>query len=196
MQIKNKRFTCRNSKKRVGAYHKKMKKRSTFVQVGRPHFFGVPVAAYRSSVGWYLHMLSAQGKKYIAPYFPGMCFHTYSTNSFYFHKVYSYGFFGDSLLLAQVGLVGHKLCLVGSTRRFAAAHRSRVVLLKRDQSILHFLLPSGTLFSGNYTTFTVSGGPVFSQRPKTRKIVVRGLAKNPVDHPNGGSSRPMFSKTP
>ena len=91
------------------------------------------------------------------------------------------------------GYVGHNLII--NKGRFAGAKKTKVVFLKKARKGMLWLLPSGEKKKINNFTSIEKGNSNYLKVNK--KIVkVRGLAKNAVDHPNGGSSRHSFSKTP
>ena len=71
----------------------------------------------------------------------------------------------------------------------------------RQEKVINILLPSGsikvfpiftlTLFSGSYNlefNRVVEGSWGYFSKNK-KKLIVRGVAKNPVDHPNGGRTK-------
>lgn len=78
---------------------------------------------------------------------------------------------------------------------------SKAVIVQSNSRGIEFLLPSGfKKLKGSVSSYSgpnLSLKPYTSKRSMRVKLMVRGIAKNPVDHPNGGRSNTKGSfKTP
>ena len=147
----------------------------------------------------YIFLKSSFGDFYLNPY---------TTNDVILN-LYKYS---DKSLLTSINhqhnfnYLGYKISNIYINNNvYVTSCGTKTTMLGFNNNIMFFLLPSGKVFKKKVFYFFLGSNKLYSRliepiklkKTKNYTIKVRGIAKNPVDHPNGGNSNTKGSfKTP